>query len=271
MDHLEVGRYWNDSADAWTKLARAGYDVYRDYLNTPAFFALLPPIAGLRGLDIGCGEGYNTRLLAQLGAQVWALDLADVFVAYANAAERDEPMGIDYRVASAVALPFFDNSFDFATAFMSLMDVPETDLAVAEAWRVVKPGGFLQFSITHPCFDTPHRRNLRGGDRKTYAIEVGNYFTNLKGEVGYWIFKAAPPELKAGLERFRTPDLRGHSVNGAICSWTRASSSKGCRSHGRAMKLFRRVRQYKTLRWSPTSCIFGSESPKPLLPGPVAR
>ena len=41
MTHKEVGRFWNASADAWTKLARAGYDVYRDYLNTPAFFDLL--------------------------------------------------------------------------------------------------------------------------------------------------------------------------------------------------------------------------------------
>ena len=42
MDHQQVGRLWNANADAWTKLARAGYDVYRDYLNTPAFFDMLP-------------------------------------------------------------------------------------------------------------------------------------------------------------------------------------------------------------------------------------
>jgi trans-aconitate methyltransferase len=66
MDHEEAGRYWNGTADAWTELARAGYDVYRDHLNTPAFFASLPDVSGLCGLDIGCGEGHNTRLLADL-------------------------------------------------------------------------------------------------------------------------------------------------------------------------------------------------------------
>jgi hypothetical protein len=46
MAHEEVGRFWNGNAEAWTKLARAGFDVYRDYLNTPAFFELLPDVAG---------------------------------------------------------------------------------------------------------------------------------------------------------------------------------------------------------------------------------
>jgi trans-aconitate methyltransferase len=70
MDHTEVRRYWNGNADVWTKLARAGYDIYRDYLNTPAFFEMLPDVGGLLGLDIGCGEGHNTRLLAKRPAKV---------------------------------------------------------------------------------------------------------------------------------------------------------------------------------------------------------
>ncbi len=204
MDHTEVGRLWNANARAWTLLARAGYDLYRDWLNTPAFFALLPPVAGLRGLDIGCGEGHNTRLLAQRAAHVTAIDIAADFIAAAQALEQQQPLGIDYRVASAVELPFADASFDFAIACMSLMDIPETDLALAEAFRVLRPGGFLQFSITHPCFSTPHRRNLRGDDGRTYAIEVGDYFRQLSGEIEQWIFHA-PPALTADLAQFQVP------------------------------------------------------------------
>src|SRR6476661_5018446 len=125
MTHLEAGRYWNANADAWTKLARAGYDIYRDHLNTPAFFEMLPDVHGLTGLDIGCGEGHNTRLLARRGARVTAIDIAENFIAHARRTEAGEPLGIDYRIASAVELPFEDASFDFATGFMSLMDVPE--------------------------------------------------------------------------------------------------------------------------------------------------
>ena len=63
LDHESVGSYWDENAEAWAELARAGYDHFRDGLNTPAFLAMLPEVDGLAGLDIGCGEGHNTRLL----------------------------------------------------------------------------------------------------------------------------------------------------------------------------------------------------------------
>jgi hypothetical protein len=57
LNHEDVGRFWEGNAEAWTTLARAGYDVYRDGFNTPAFFAMLPDVEELASLDIGCGEG----------------------------------------------------------------------------------------------------------------------------------------------------------------------------------------------------------------------
>jgi len=205
MDHREVGKLWNDNAEAWTQLARAGYDVYRDYLNTPAFMEMLPDVRGLSGIDIGCGEGHNTRLIAQRGAQLVAVDIAENFIRHAREMEQREPLGIDYRVASAVELPFPDNHFDFAVATMCLMDLAETDRALAEVFRVLKPGAFLQFSITHPCYDTPHRKNLRDEHGRTYAIEVGGYFQNLDGDVQEWTFGAAPQELKEKYPKFKVP------------------------------------------------------------------
>src|SRR5262249_2465549 len=158
----------------------------------------------LHGLDIGCGEGYNTRLLASLGAKMEAVDISERFIFHARHTERQEPLSIDYQVASAVELPFAENTFDFATATMTLMNVPEIDKAISEAHGVLKPGGFLQFSICHPCFDPPHRRNLRDANGITYAIEVGDYYRNQNGEITEWLFKAAPHEAREGLPLFKT-------------------------------------------------------------------
>lgn len=152
MDHREAGRYWERNALAWTRLARQGWDVYRDAVNTPAFLDLLPDVAGQCGLDVGCGEGHNTRLFAQRGARMFAIDVAQTFVRLAAERERAQPQSIQYAVASAVEIPYAAGTFDFATATMSLMDVPEFAVALQEIHRVLRTGGFIQFSISHPCF-----------------------------------------------------------------------------------------------------------------------
>ena len=205
MDHSTVGRYWDGNADAWTKLSRAGYDVYRDRMNTPAYFALLPPVAGRRGLDLGCGEGSNTRLLARRGARMTGVDISPRFIAHARQAEAAEPLGIGYLVASAVEIPFPPAAFDFVSAFMSFMDIAETERVLAEAHRLLKPAGFLQFSITHPCFDLPHRKKVYDDAGRIIAIELAGYFDHQDGKIERWIFGAAPEEARAGLPLFQTP------------------------------------------------------------------
>jgi ubiquinone/menaquinone biosynthesis C-methylase UbiE len=205
MNHIEAGEFWNNNADAWTKLSRAGYDVYRDFLNTPAFCEMLPIITDLSGLDIGCGEGSNTRHLAKAGAKMSGIDISDVFISYAKEIELKEHLNIDYQTASAVQLPFLPNTFDFATGFMSFMDIPETNQVLSEAYRVIAPGGFLQFSIEHPCFATSHRRNLRDDNGTTYAIEVGKYFHKSEGAISEWLFGNAPKEIKKVTKPFKVP------------------------------------------------------------------
>ena len=71
-------------------------------MNTPAFFELLPPVDGLVCLDLGCGEGHNTRLLAGHGARVAALDVAESFITAAAEAGRN---GISYLVGDGAAAP----------------------------------------------------------------------------------------------------------------------------------------------------------------------
>jgi SAM-dependent methyltransferase len=142
--------YWDQNADTWTELVRAGYDIYRDLVNTPAFLAMVHDLTGRNGLDLGCGEGHNTRLLARRGAQMTAIDIAGRFLDAAVTEERHRPLGIRYLHGSAVALPFQDGAFDFVVAFMSLMDMPDLRTVLAEVHRVLRSGGFLQFSIEHP-------------------------------------------------------------------------------------------------------------------------
>jgi hypothetical protein len=48
MKRTDVAQYWEANAETWTGHARAGYDIYRDGLNTPAFLGMLPHAGRLR-------------------------------------------------------------------------------------------------------------------------------------------------------------------------------------------------------------------------------
>ena len=205
MDERENTRHWEENAPDWVRLARRGYDESRDLVNTPAFFAMLPDVRGLRGLDVGCGEGHNTRLVAERGARVTALDVATAMVRATADEERREPRGIRVVRGSGVALPFADGAFDFATAFMSLMDMPEHPPVLAEVHRVLAPGGFFQLSMTHPCFQTPLWEWVKDAAGRRRGVICGDYYRELHGEIEEWTFGAA---LRAGetvTRKFRVP------------------------------------------------------------------
>ena len=201
--HDQVGEpgtrsQWNANADGWTAMSRAGSDVYRDLVNTPAFFAMLPDVTGRRCLDLGCGEGHNTRLLADRGARVIALDHAETFVGHAAGIAHG---GIRYLVGDGAVLPFAAGTFDVVTAFMSLMDVGDPEAALVDVARVLRPGGFVQFSVVHPVNGTPIRSWVRDADGTRTALAIGDYFTE-GPQTETWTFGSAPSDLRDRFEPF---------------------------------------------------------------------
>jgi SAM-dependent methyltransferase len=179
-------------------MSRAGSDVYRDLVNTPAFLDLLPDVTGRRCLDLGCGEGHNTRLLADRGARVVGLDHAETFVGHASAADDG---AIRYLVGDGALLPFAAGSFEVVTAFMSLMDVGDPEAALREVARVLRPGGFVQLSVTHPVNGTPVRSWVHDADGARHALAIGGYFTE-GPRTETWTFGTAPSELRDRFEPF---------------------------------------------------------------------
>ena len=69
----------------------------------------------------------------------------------------------------------------------------------------MRPGGFLQFSILHPCFVPPHRRVFREPDGTTRAIEIAGYFDATDGRIDTWWLTNVPQEERERTEPFRVP------------------------------------------------------------------
>ena len=60
----------------------------REFLNNPAFLTLIGDLRGRQVLDAGCGDGYNTRILARAGAHMTGVDLSARMIGLAQEAER---------------------------------------------------------------------------------------------------------------------------------------------------------------------------------------
>lgn len=142
----DVSDAWEVNAEQWLAWARTpAHDSYYWQLNLPAF-AELVPAAGRRTLDVGCGEGRIGRWLATSGHRVAGIDSSPTLVARAREAGGYE----EVTCGDAVAMPWPNDHFDLAVAFMSLHDMPEPAGVIREIARVLEPGCLLCIAIIHP-------------------------------------------------------------------------------------------------------------------------
>lgn len=115
-----------------------------------------------RVLDVGCGTGDLTRLLARHypGARVAGVDFTRAMLAIAAERTQGRPEGaaVAYGEGSVLALPFRSGSFDVASSAFVVRNVPRLADAFAELRRVLAPGGtLLTLEITEPANPTVRR------------------------------------------------------------------------------------------------------------------
>ena len=164
-------RSWEQLAEEWA--AQAPFNDYRNVFLMPQTFALLGEVAGKKVLDVGCGEGGYTRRLAHKGAEATGIDGSPTMIEFARQRATQEGVTVVYETRNANALDgLADESFDIALAAMSLMDVEDYVGAVAEISRVLRKGGELLMSITHPCFSGRGSRwHKEAGEYKHFAVD----------------------------------------------------------------------------------------------------
>ncbi|MEV5960458.1 class I SAM-dependent methyltransferase [Kribbella sp. NPDC051952] len=124
-------------------------------------FDLVAKLAGSRPvLDVGCGPGRTTGLLAERGLQVIGIDLSPGMI---EVSRRDHPR-LDFRVGSMTALDLADAAFGAIVSWWSIIHLPREMVpqGFAEFYRVLAPGGVLLLGF-HVGTEVTHKTSGYGG------------------------------------------------------------------------------------------------------------
>ena len=109
---------------------------------------LLP---GAKVLDLGCGEGYVSRLIADKQVEIVGVDFSKKLIDIAR--KRNTPGKLS--VADICKPLSVGNNFDLVISSMVLMDIENLDMGFKNAYNALKPGGSLLIFVSHPAFTIP--------------------------------------------------------------------------------------------------------------------
>ncbi len=143
--------------EAWDKLAN-WYSArkkgsYEFKIQLPAILNLLGNLHGKSLIDIGCGPGNYSVEFAKRGANVLSIDLSQKMLDKARNDAKMADVKLMLQKTDAHSIPCRDNSFDVAVIILAVVN----EKTVKEAARVLKPGGLLLISDTHPTLEAKGR------------------------------------------------------------------------------------------------------------------
>ena len=128
----------------------------------------LPDVAGKDVIELGCGTAYQSAALTRLGARVVGVDVTPAQLETARAMQRQFGLEFPLIEASAEDVPLPDASFDLAVSEYGASIWCDPDLWIAEAARLLRPGGELVFLVNGTIFmlcaeeeEIPPGRELR--------------------------------------------------------------------------------------------------------------
>ncbi len=181
-----VRSYWqaqpcNTEVGKSQRLSRAWFDEIEQsrYEREPFIhsFAQFTRWRGKKVLEIGCGAGTDSLQFARAGADLTSVDLTPAAIELTQ--QRLALYGVagDVRLADAEALPFEDNQFDLVYSWGVLHHTPDTERALAELYRVLRPGGRFVVMLYNRHSVITLRLYLR------YGLRAGHPFRSLRDVV----------------------------------------------------------------------------------------
>lgn len=179
----DISKEWDTVCTARQQIIEQGKDVSLTAVTAPCVIRNVRKDNPNRLLDVGCGSGYLTRRLAEITNVCLGIDISSESIRLAN------------KLYSADNLQFKCSSirdftselqFDACVSNMVFMSDPEWLTSMQRIYDLLKPGGRLYFTITHPCF-WPRYWNYQNEGWFDYSQELfieGEFRTSLVAPIG---------------------------------------------------------------------------------------
>ncbi len=171
---------YNKAADRWVRTTPQSLS---DFTGRPPVFELCGDVSGFTIMDLGCGEGYCARVLAEKGAtRIDGIDISEEMVEHAientkKAYDEATNTQLSFNVGDITKLTLPDNTYDLALGMFvyNYLTVEQMQASFAEVHRALKPGGAFVFSVPHPAFPFIHK-NQKPPFHFDFS-DVGGYFS----------------------------------------------------------------------------------------------
>jgi SAM-dependent methyltransferase len=149
MENKLANEFRNFEHEGWQKAA-GQYDLGFGAVTGQAVDSLLSAVDarnGVRLLDVACGPGYVATAAARLGCSVVGIDFSSEMISLAKEMMPNATPGLEFREGDAEKLNLPDGSFDAVVMNFGMLHLALPDRAIAEAFRVLRPGGRYAFTV----------------------------------------------------------------------------------------------------------------------------
>lgn len=182
----------------------------------------------VRLLDIGCGGGVLSEEFASLGCQVTGIDISPRSIAVAQAHAAKSGLSIDYQIGPGTSLPFERNSFEAVSCCDVLEHIHEWKQVIAEAARVLVPGGLF-------FFDTINRTR-KSQVTFIYGLQESPLTRLMPSDTHVWEMFITPNEMTSALQEhgMDVKDIKGGKIarNPLATLWAVRQQKQGRISFG---------------------------------------
>lgn len=171
---------WKKVAGWYDKTVRES-DSYQIKVIYPNLSRWLNDLRGKKVIDVGCGQGFFSRFLAEKGASVTGVDSAGPLIQIA----KKEGKNIKYIKADAANLSFAKaGEFDMALCVLSLQNMENLKGVLGEISRVLKPEGKLVAVLNHPAFRIPQSTSWGFDEKENIQYRrIDSYLSSSKNKI----------------------------------------------------------------------------------------